>query len=82
MTHRSVLATTAVRGIDLPTKGTHMTIYLSALRIGLTPSLLGAPGGVIARRRLAAGFHEDRHAALTEDVVANGSAALAMALLA
>jgi uncharacterized membrane protein len=53
----------------------------AGLALGAVGAVLGTLGGAMLRDRLAAGFHEDRPAALIEDTVAIGGAALAMALL-
>jgi uncharacterized membrane protein len=53
----------------------------AGLALGAVGALLGTLGGARVRSRLAARFHEDRPAAIVEDVVAIGGAALAMALL-
>jgi uncharacterized membrane protein len=54
----------------------------AGLALGIVGAVLGTLEGASVRSRLAAAFHKDRPAALIEDVVAIGGAALAMALLA
>ena len=54
----------------------------AGLALGVVGAVLGTLGGARVRSRLAAGFHRDRPAAVIEDIVAIGGAALALALLA
>jgi uncharacterized membrane protein len=54
----------------------------AGLALGAVGAVLGTLGGATVRSRLAAGFHADRPAALIEDAVAIGGAALTIGLLA
>jgi uncharacterized membrane protein len=54
----------------------------AGLALGVVGAIFGTLAGASARSRLAARFSEDRPAAVIEDVVAIGGAALAMAMVA
>jgi uncharacterized membrane protein len=54
----------------------------AGLALGVLGATIGTLGGASARSQLAARLHNDRPAAIIEDVVAIGGAALAMALIA
>jgi uncharacterized membrane protein len=60
--------------------GTRADNWILGMALGAFGAVLGTLGGAAARQRMAEAFHKDAPAALIEDAVAVGAAALLMSM--
>ncbi len=71
--------TGAICGAAVGTKGGN---WVLGMGLGVVGAIIGTLGGAAARERMARAFHKDRPAALIEDAVAIGAAALLVSVVA